>query len=64
MDDVYTTGLDSDGVIASGRGTVVVTGEPTNTGSPRGNSIGSLCHEVTLAPGVRVRLTYVLGVTD
>jgi cellobiose phosphorylase len=43
---------------------VVVTGEPTNTDSPRGNSIGSLCHEVTLAPGERVRLTYVLGVTD
>lgn len=43
---------------------VVESGEPTRTGSPRGNSIGSLCHEVTLAPGESVRLTYLMGVTD
>lgn len=43
---------------------VVVTGEPTNTGSPRGNSIGSLCHDITLEPGGQARLTYVMGVTD
>jgi cellobiose phosphorylase len=43
---------------------VVVTGEPSNAGSARGNSIGSLCHELRLAPGEEVRLTYLMGVTD
>jgi cellobiose phosphorylase len=43
---------------------VVAEGEPTSTGSPRGNSIGSLCHEVTIEPGREVRLTYVMGITD
>lgn len=43
---------------------VVTTGEPTNTGSPRGNSIGSLCHELTLAPGEQGQICYVLGITD
>jgi cellobiose phosphorylase len=43
---------------------VVVAGKPTGTGSPRGNSIGSLCHELTLAPGEQARICYVMGVTD
>jgi cellobiose phosphorylase len=43
---------------------VVVAGEPTGTGSPRGNSIGSLCHELRLGPGEEARLCYVLGITD
>ena len=43
---------------------VVESGQPTSTVSPRGNSIGSLCHEVTLAPGESVRLTYLMGITD
>ncbi|MBT8224408.1 MAG: glycosyl transferase [Dactylosporangium sp.] len=43
---------------------VVSRGESTNVGSPRGNSIGSLCHEVTLAPGEDVSITYVMGVTE
>ncbi len=43
---------------------VVAEGKPTDTSSPRGNSIGSLCHEVRLAPGERTRLVYVMGVTD
>lgn len=43
---------------------VVVDGKPTDTGSPRGNSIGSLCHELRLAPGEQTRLVYVMGVTD
>ncbi|MBO0868603.1 MAG: glycosyl transferase [Micromonosporaceae bacterium] len=43
---------------------VVAAGTPTSTGSPRGNSIGSLCHELRLAPGQRARLVYLAGVTD
>ena len=43
---------------------VVVTGEPTNQGSPRGNSVGSLCHEIVLEPGEDRELTFALGVTD
>jgi len=43
---------------------VVETGEPTNAGSPRGNSIGSLCHDLDLRPGEEHRLVYVLGLTD
>lgn len=43
---------------------VVVAGEPTSTGSPRGNSVGSLCHEITLAPGEQARICYVMGITD
>jgi cellobiose phosphorylase len=43
---------------------VVESGEPTSTTSPRGNSLGSLCHEVTLAPGEEIRLSYLVGVTE
>ncbi len=43
---------------------VVETGEPTNAGSPRGNSIGSLCHDVSLGPGEERRLVFMLGLTD
>ena len=43
---------------------VVETGEPTNTGSPRGNTIGSLSHDLVLDPGCEYRLVYVLGLTD
>ncbi|HEY6058052.1 MAG TPA: hypothetical protein VIV06_08470, partial [Candidatus Limnocylindrales bacterium] len=43
---------------------VVATGEPSNEGSPRGNSVGSLCHELTLEPGEERQLVYVLGITD
>jgi cellobiose phosphorylase len=43
---------------------VVETGEPTNVGSPRGNSIGSLCHDFSLGPGEERRLVYMLGLTD
>lgn len=43
---------------------VIETGEPTNAGSPRGNSIGSLCHELDLRPGEEHRLVYLMGVTD
>jgi cellobiose phosphorylase len=43
---------------------VVETGEPTNAGSPRGNAIGSLCHDLELGPGEERGLVYVLGLTD
>jgi cellobiose phosphorylase len=43
---------------------VVETGEPTNTGSPRGNAIGSLCHDLVLRPGEERSLVFVLGLTD
>ena len=43
---------------------VVESGEPTNAGSPRGNAIGSLCHDLELEPGQERRLVYVLGLTD
>ena len=43
---------------------VVEHGEPTNADSPRGNSIGSLCHDLTLEPGEECEIVFVLGVTD
>ena len=43
---------------------VVETGEPTNAGSPRGNAIGSLCHDFELGPGEERGLVFVLGLTD
>jgi cellobiose phosphorylase len=43
---------------------VVTAGAPTDTASPRGNAIGSLCHEVSLAPGESTRILYMLGITD
>ena len=43
---------------------VVVEGKPQNTQAPRGNHIGSLCHELTLKPGEEQSVIYLLGVTD
>jgi cellobiose phosphorylase len=40
---------------------VVELGEPSNTESPRGNSIGSLCHQLELAPGEEQQIVFVLG---
>jgi len=37
-------------------------GEPSNEDSPRGNGIGSLCHELELAPGEEREIVYVLGI--
>lgn len=42
---------------------VVELGEPSNEGSPRGNCIGSLCHELVLGPDEERELVYVLGTT-
>ncbi len=43
---------------------VVETGEPSNAPSPRGNSVGSLTHEMDLAPGEERRMVYVMGATE
>ncbi|HVM58617.1 MAG TPA: hypothetical protein VMT74_14240 [Gaiellaceae bacterium] len=43
---------------------VVELGEPSNEESPRGNGIGSLCHELELAPGEETEIVYVLGIAD
>jgi len=43
---------------------VVETGVPSNAPSPRGNSIGSLTHDIELAPGEERVLVYVMGATD
>ncbi|MCX7680613.1 MAG: glycosyl transferase family 36 [Anaerolineae bacterium] len=43
---------------------VVESGQPTGSEAPRGNNIGSLCHELLLAPGEESEIVYILGVTD
>ncbi len=43
---------------------VVERGEPSNEPSPRGNGIGSLCHELELAPGEERQLVFVLGTVE
>jgi cellobiose phosphorylase len=43
---------------------VVETGTPADRPSPRGNSVGSLAHDVMLAPGDEARITYVMGATS
>jgi cellobiose phosphorylase len=43
---------------------VVERGEPGNTESPRGNSIGSLCHDLLLGPEEEREIVFVLGVAE
>ena len=43
---------------------MVETGKPTNTQAARGNNIGSLCHNLTLAPGQEKEIVFIMGVTD
>jgi|YNPBryantNP2012_1023418.scaffolds.fasta_scaffold00627_10 cellobiose phosphorylase len=43
---------------------VVERGEPTGSEAPRGNNIGSLCHELVLSPGEESEIIYILGVTE
>ncbi|MGP8163290.1 MAG: GH36-type glycosyl hydrolase domain-containing protein [Acidimicrobiales bacterium] len=43
---------------------VVERGRSRRSESARGNSIGSLCHEIRLAPGRAARIVYALGITD
>jgi cellobiose phosphorylase len=43
---------------------VVESGKPANTQAARGNNIGSLCHDIKLAPGQEKEIVFVMGVTD
>jgi cellobiose phosphorylase len=43
---------------------VVETGDPSNKPSPRGNSIGSLSHDILLAPGEERQIVYIMGATE
>jgi cellobiose phosphorylase len=43
---------------------VVERGRPANEESPRGNSIGSLCHELLLEPGEEREIIYLMGVSE
>jgi cellobiose phosphorylase len=43
---------------------VVETGNPLCSEAPRGNNIGSLCHEFALKPGEEKEIVYIMGVTD
>jgi len=43
---------------------MVESGKPTNTQAARGNNIGSLCHNLTLAPGQEKEIVFIMGVTD
>jgi cellobiose phosphorylase len=43
---------------------VVEKGKPSNVQAPRGNNIGSLCHNITLAPGQEKEIVFIMGVTD
>ena len=42
----------------------VVAGRSGGSEAPRGNNVGSFCHEVVLEPGAEDRIVYVLGITD
>ena len=63
-------GFDSDREVFIGRyrdlsnPIVVESGRCRNTEAPRGNNIGSLCHNINLAPGEEKEIIYILGVTD
>ena len=43
---------------------VVESGNPTNAPSPRGNSIGSLAHDIVLAPGEEHQIVFIMGATE
>ncbi len=67
---VKPAGFDTDREVFVGRlrdlgnPEVVERGKPTNTEAARGNNIGSLCHNLTLAPGQEKEIVFVMGVTD
>ncbi len=42
----------------------VTAGEASGSTAPRGNAIGSLCHEVVLEPGGSAGIVQMLGITD
>ncbi|MFC1568802.1 GH36-type glycosyl hydrolase domain-containing protein [bacterium] len=43
---------------------VIETGIPKNSEAPRGNNIGSLCHDIELKPGEEKEIVFIMGVTD
>ena len=43
---------------------VVESGIPGNSEAPRGNNIGSICHDIELKPGQEIEIIFILGVTD
>ena len=43
---------------------VVETGTPSNAPSPRGNSVGSLTHDLDLAPGEERQIVFIMGATE
>ena len=43
---------------------VVETGIPSNAPSPRGNSVGSLTHDLDLAPGEERQIVFIMGATE
>ena len=59
---------DREDFIGSGRDLadpiVVETGVPSNSPSPRGNSIGSLTHDIELAPGEERQIVFIMGATE
>jgi cellobiose phosphorylase len=67
---VKPAGFDTDREVFVGRWRdlsnpeVVERGKPSNIEAPRGNNIGSLCHNVTLGPGQEKEIVFVMGVTD
>ena len=67
---VKPAGFDTDREVFIGRWRdlsnpeVVERGKPSNIEAPRGNNIGSLCHNVTLDPGQEKEIVFVMGVTD
>jgi cellobiose phosphorylase len=42
----------------------VETGTPSNAHSPRGNSVGSLTHDIELAPGEERQIVFIMGATE
>jgi len=42
----------------------VETGIPSNAPSPRGNSVGSLTHDLDLAPGEERQIVFIMGATE
>ena len=67
---VKPAGFDTDREVFVGRWRdlsnpeVVERGKPSNIEAPRGNNIGSLCHNLTLGPGQEKEIVFVMGVTD
>lgn len=68
--NIMPSGFDTDREIFIGRyrdlsnPVVVEAGNPKNSEAPRGNNIGSLCHDIELKPGEERELVFIMGVTE